>query len=285
MTKLPAELTMERETRVSYGQVPDRQFDEPLPDMSWQLRGDEFLLRAPGDHFFHYRRRCGITIERGPGADIREETLWLNGSVYAAVASLNGLMPIHASAVACHGGVYAFTGPAGAGKSTLVAALSARGLPMFCDDTLLLDLSSPDRIMCLPGHKRLKLTPEAVELAGAIAEEQVSATVGKVYARPAAGTVGTALPLAELLFLEEGPTLGVSVVTGSERFLRLRDDHYTARIFATARQFDHIGEFSHLASLARNIRMVRFARPRDHTRFNEGVDALADHIISGNDGV
>ena len=32
-------------------------------------------------------------------------------------------------------------GSTGAGKSTLVAALTRRGLPMFCDDTLVMDLS------------------------------------------------------------------------------------------------------------------------------------------------
>ena len=62
-----------------------------------------------------------------------------------------------------HGGeVFAFAGPSGSGKSTLIAALGQLGLPMFCDDTLVLDLGEPDIVICLPGHKRLKLTPEAL---------------------------------------------------------------------------------------------------------------------------
>ena len=104
-------------------------------------------------------RATGITSSGASDVDLSEESLWLNGSVYSAIASINGLLPIHASAVAHDGRVFAFTGPAGAGKSTLVAALASRGLPMFCDDTLVLDLSDPERIICLPGHKRLKLRP------------------------------------------------------------------------------------------------------------------------------
>src|SRR4051812_12277862 len=198
---------MERETRLGYGPVPHALFGEPLGETSWQMVPDQFLLRGEGDHYFHYRIGRGITIERGVVFDLSEETLWLNGSVYAAIASLNGLLPIHASAVAVEDRVFAFTAPAGGGKSTLVAALASRGLPMFCADPLVLDLSAPDRIVCLPGHKRLKLRPDAICLTGARPDERVSATVEKFYATPASGDVGVTLPLAELIFLEEGEEL------------------------------------------------------------------------------
>ncbi|MFL6723892.1 MAG: hypothetical protein ACJ8E7_07125, partial [Sphingomicrobium sp.] len=228
MVKLPSELLLERETRVSYGPVPDRLLDEPLPQTTWQMKDHEFLLRAEGDHYFYYRLGEGLTIQRGADADLSEESLWLNGTVYAAIASMNGLLPIHASAVAFENKVFAFTGPAGSGKSTLVAGLGMHRLPMFCDDTLVLDLSDPDRIMCLPGHKRLKLRPDALDLTGAEREEKVSQTYDKYYAIPAAGTWGAALPLAELIFLEECPEPAITRVSGSERFLRMQDDHQTS---------------------------------------------------------
>ena len=46
----PALLMMQRETRIAYGAVPRRLFGEPLPETTWQLREDEFLLRGEGDH-------------------------------------------------------------------------------------------------------------------------------------------------------------------------------------------------------------------------------------------
>ena len=187
MVKSPAELMLERETRVSYGPVPTFLYDRPLDEMSWQMHEGTFLLRAEGEHYFLYRPGEGVTVHRGADADASEESLWLNGSVYAAVASMNGLLPIHASAVAHAGAVFAFTGPGGAGKSTLTAALSRHGLPMFCDDTLVLDLADPDRVMCLPGHKRLKLRHDAFALTGTAREEKVSRTYDKYYAAPAAG--------------------------------------------------------------------------------------------------
>jgi len=280
MSRSPAELLLERETRACYGPVPIQLFDEPLGPMSWQMRDETFLLRAEGDHYFYYRRGNGLTIHRGTDADASEESLWLNGSVYAAIASMNGLLPIHASAVACDGAVFAFAGPASAGKSTLAAALGRHGLAMFCDDTLVLDLSDPQQLICLPGHKRLKLCPDAFALTGAAVEEKVSQTYGKYYAAPAAGTVGMAMPLAMLIFLADGPEMAIAPISGAERFLRLTDDHQTARLFEAARKLDRAEEFARRASLARKIAMARFVRPMDRGRFDEGVAMAANYIRS-----
>lgn len=280
MSKSPAELLLERETRVSYGSVPDRLLDNPLEEQSWQMAGGEFLLRAEGDYYFHYRPGHGVTVHCGAGADTSEESLWLNGSVYAAIASMNGLLPIHASAVAHNGAVFAFTGPGGAGKSTLAAALGRHGLPMFCDDTLVLDLSRPDRLLCLPGHKRLKLRPDAFELTGAAREERVSRTYDKNYAVPPAGTVGRVLPLAELIFLEEEEVPALKLISGAERFVRIQDEHQTRYLFEAARQFSRSEQFEHRARLARQIEMTRFGRPSDAAKFEEGVALVAEHIKS-----
>ena len=282
MTRAPAPHPMidilARETVVHYGPVPRHLGETELVPGRCALIGDQFVLIAPGGLAYHYRRGAGVMIERPPGTDPAEEMLWLNGSVYAAIASIHGLLPIHASAVAYGGAVHAFTGPSGAGKSTLVAALGARGLPMFCDDTLVLDISDPQQIVCLPGHKRLKLTPAALALTGAVAQEEVGGMTGKNYAAPPGGTWRGILPLARLTFLDEGDALGVSLISGAERFARLNDDHYTAELFAMAHRSDLAARFELLARLAPAIAMARLVRPRDASRFSASV-ALAESLI------
>lgn len=269
---------MARETRVVYGEVPELLGEGELPEQSWRIRGDRFLLRAEGRHLFYYAKSQGITVERGAGADPGEEGLWLNGTVYSAIAAINGLVPVHASAVACDGKVYAFTGASGAGKSTIVAALTRLGMPMFCDDTLVLDLSDPSQIMCLPGHKRLKLTPEALALTGATCEEKVARTLEKFYARPAGGVETRALPLAGLVFLEEAAELSFEPVRGGAALARLQDDHYSTALLAFARNFDRPALFGHLATLARLTRLAVFARPRDSSLFDVSAQFVADKI-------
>ena len=273
----PSEL-LRKETRVALGAVPHGLSGGTLDQDCWQLDADEFLLRNGASHYFHYRKGKGVTIERGEGADVSGEALWLGGSVYSAAACINGFMPIHASAV-CHGGkVYAFTGASGAGKSTLVTALAARGLALFCDDTLVLDLTDPDRLLCLPGHKRLKLTPEALGLTDAEKQEKVGKGIDKYYAAPARTYSGPPLALAKLVFLEIGANFAIGEITGAKRMSRLADDHYTAQHFAAARQFGPAEQFAHLARLANQIAMARFERPCDIAQFNAGVDLVQAYI-------
>jgi len=279
MADCPAQDLLAREMRVSFGAVPHGLDDATLDEAGWHLAGDEFLMRTGKGHGFHYRKGQGVMIEREDGADAAIEALWLSGSVYSAVASINGFLPIHASAVCHDGRVHAFTGPSGAGKSTLVTALSRHGLALFADDTLVLDLSDPDRVICLPGHKRLKLTEEALALTGAEREEQVSRHIEKFYAEPPTIYSGGALPFAQLVFLEEADRISFDSIRGAERVMRLHDDHYTAFHFAAARRFDAEAHFDHVTRLARQIEMHRFCRPIDQSRFDDGVALVRERIV------
>lgn len=272
------------ETRVTIGRIPQELGGIAVPVASSCLHDDSYLLRTANGLGFYYRRGEGITVEHEAGAALSEESLWLNGSVYAAVACINGLMPVHASAVVHAGQVHAFTGPSGAGKSTLVAGLARHGLPMYADDTLVLDLSDPARIVCLPGHKRLKLTVEALALTGSTAEEAVGAETGKFYARPAHGQMPAPstgfgpLPLVELIFLETGEALAIAPIAGGARIARLDDGHYTTDMFMRAQKYGRGDMFALRARLARQVAMSCLTRPRVIARFAESADLAARHI-------
>lgn len=274
----PAMDLLARETRVRRGPVPCAFDGVEVAEQHWVLAGDRFLLR--GDHGIRMSYRCGegVTLDSPADADPRDIALWLNGTIYAAVAALNGLMPLHASAVACGGRVHAFTGPPGAGKSTLAAGLGRLGLPLFCDDTLILDIAAPGNIVCLPGHKRLKLWPEGVALAGAAAGEQVGSDYPKHFAEPAAGVVRHPLPLAELVFLEPGYMPAVLPVSPGERIARLQDDHYTAALFEKAGNLPLARRFGQLAAIAARMPMRRFTRPFDPARFDESLRFMFSHV-------
>lgn len=271
-----------RETQVRRGPVPCELGGKLLDgECQWLMAGERIVLRGDRGIRLAYERGRGVTLDAPPEADPRDAELWLNGTIYAAVAALNGLMPLHASAVAYGGQVYAFTGPPGAGKSTLAAALGREGLPLFCDDTLILDLSRPDLIVGLPGHKRLKLWPEGVALAGAQVQDQVQSDYPKYFAQPAAGIITEPLPLAELIFLEQGESPALLPVAAGERIARLQDDHYTAELFEHASRLDRPQRFAQLAAIAARIPMRRFARPFAADKFDEGLTFMASHICKG----
>lgn len=268
-----------QESRWRPGRVGEPFPEHPLQPDRWRIEDGRFALRTGTGYAFHYAAGEGVTVEQDRSADPAELELWLNGSVYAAVACLNGLYPIHASAVAHDGRVHAFTGPSGAGKSTLVAGLGRRGYPLFCDDTLLLDLSGPDTIMALPGHKRLKLTDHGLALTASPAQSQVGAGTGKSYAMPPAGICREPLPLASLTFLEQGSPSSVAPVTGAERFSRLEDDHYTQQLFLGARRPALAELFALRARIAGAVTMARLVRPFTAEGFAKSLD-LAETLIT-----
>ncbi|MEO6041172.1 MAG: hypothetical protein ABIP41_04665 [Croceibacterium sp.] len=259
------------------GTVPDNVDGRPVAVGDQLLAGDAYLLRTTSGFGYFYRKGHGLIVEQPPGADPNEQALWLNAGVYSAVACINGLKPIHASAVAWDGRVYAFTGAPGAGKSTLVAALGDCGLPMFCDDTLVLDLSGGP-VICLPGHKRLKLTPQALALTGAQPQEKVSSAVDKFFAVPASGEVGVPLPLAQLVFLERGEIPAVEPLSGGERLARLGESHYTEFLFEQANALDRAEVFQQRAQLARRVAMSRLVRPWTPDRVAQSADFVARWI-------
>jgi hypothetical protein len=258
--------------------VPRSLWGEALAAGRYQINADAFLLHTDTGLWLHYQRGAGVAVELPAAVPAGELELWLRGSVHAAAAALNGLLPIHASAVAHKGRVFAISGPSGAGKSTLAAGLGHKGLPLFCDDTLLLDLSDPAAIWCLPGHKRLKLDEAALGLTGAERREQVGAMIDKFYAEPPGGTMGEPLPLAALLVLEDGASFTTAPIAGGERIARLNDDHYTADYYAAARQLDPAGRFAHFASIAPRIAMHRLARPRSGAAFAQTIASFASWI-------
>ena len=269
---------MAQETRYQYGAVPRALGGVSVAAGCNLMHEGQFLLLSDSGYGFHYVPGSGITIERPTSGDQIEEELWLRGSVYAAVACLNGLYPVHASAVAYRDQVYAFTGPSGAGKSTLIAGLSQRGWAMFCDDTLLLDLSDPACVIALPGHKRLKLTDHALELTGTVAQQPVGAVTGKSYVAPPAGGLGQPLPLRALVFLEDGAPPAWLPVRGAERFARLADDHYTQELYRLAQRPEREVLFALRTRIARQVAMARLVRPRSAAGFRASLDLAEAQI-------
>jgi hypothetical protein len=123
--------------------------------VSWQgvgemsiRSGTEIEVVTSGDVEWHYVRHlvCGV----GLGLALHQR----------------GTLALHASAVAIDGRAVAFVGPKGAGKSTLAAALSARGHTLLTDDVVALDLPDDAPPMVRRGPTNLNLWPDSALATG-----------------------------------------------------------------------------------------------------------------------
>lgn len=269
---------LQKEAELRDGRPPARLIDAVRQTPTYEISPTAFLLRVPNGLVLHYRRGEGVTVCRPSGVPESDAALFINGSVYGAIAWINGFVPLHAAAVVYRGGVHAFTAHSGHGKSTLAAALGQRGMALFADDVLVLDLSDPDDIVCLPGHKQMKLWDDALSLIGVSRGAAVRRQINKYYVVPPSGAANEPLPLARLTFLQSqarNPESPV-VLKGAERMTYLLSAFYRRHFCAAI--IEHRSVFSALARIGTTIPMTLFDRPFEKSRFAEGVDLIAASI-------
>ena len=94
--------------------------------------------------------RCGREIVVAPNDDVRATGAFLGGPALGVLLTQRGLVPLHASAVALGDGAVAFAGRPRASKSTLAAALHARGHALVSDDILAVSVED-GAFTCRPG--------------------------------------------------------------------------------------------------------------------------------------
>lgn len=90
-------------------------------------------------------------------------------SVLFTVALLQGYEALHAGAVATKDGALAITAPSGGGKSTLLAALLQRGLPLMADDVLVLRAMGADAPIAYPAPPLMTVPVESLKRIAALA--------------------------------------------------------------------------------------------------------------------
>lgn len=178
-----------------------------------------FRIEAPG-HGTHVVSPDGSTWA---GAVVGEALQRWHELVYTQVlptiAALQGLEPLHASAVAKGGDAYGVIAPSGIGKSSTAAHLVSLGAQFVSDDVLALELLG-GRLVAHPGPRLVKLHEHEITAIAPAARPRLGTSWGesdgKLHLRPS-GVEGP-LALAGLLFLERTPggdQVTVEPLTGS----------------------------------------------------------------------
>lgn len=273
----PAEV-MRREMSVVMGTVPTTIDSAFFDDDGFVISASEFLFETFDAVRFHYRKGRGIVVQMpGDGvgaAKAPEDTdfeLFLWGTVFGAVAWLNGLFPLHASAADFGGRIVAFTADSGGGKSTLAAGLAQLGLPHVCDDTLVVSIA--DRIMAMPDAKPLKLWDDALVLTSNVAARPVQSMPGKHYAHAGLKASGT-LPLTDLCFIEFGESVELVPVLGVEKLQLLPGALY--RNFVHAARGDRATHEKLLLRFCAEVRFWKLRRPRNPHSFSSDLQCIKD---------
>ena len=218
--------------------------------------GHEYVVEFPT--LAEFRISYDATVVRGrlqPGIpDFTGRHLLLN-QVLPLVLSRRGRLVLHAGAVSIHGHVFAFIGPTGSGKSTLVAACANAGAEVVADDSVVISLEG-DRWMAWPSYPAIRLWSSAADLVGwqSGAGSAAAHYTDKVKFGPETGNWRLAqgpLPFSTIVRLgDDAATRAVAVDLYSQVFrLDVRDRLETVHLF------------HRVADLAAGVRVLHVKAP------------------------
>jgi hypothetical protein len=212
------------------------------------------------------RSRCMSTMHlpRAPNpAEIAQPFL---GSTAVVAAHWMGLHSFHSGAFVAHGRAWAILGTKGAGKSSLLAALSLRGQAILADDVLVVDRG----LRGLAGPRCIDLRHETSAALG------VGETLGVVGTRErwrmGLGPVEPEVPLGGWIQLEWGEP-EIRGVPAQERV-----DALFANLALRAQSNDP-AVLSRLMELFA-LPMLCVRRPRDIDRIDETAERLYGHLAA-----
>jgi hypothetical protein len=240
--------------------------------LSWGRIGT-FLVRGGSE----------IVLQACPGVQEGLIRLPLLGMVLATLLHQRGLLVLHSSAVTLDGGALALVGGKGWGKSTLAAALYARGHGLVADDLLALRVGGAKTPTVLPAYPRFKLWPDAIVALGedpesfrrvvSPAEKRDFQINSRFSQRP--------IPLRGIYILNVGPMPEIERVRPQEALIRLIKHSYATRIGKELPPSEEAAHFLQCAALVKKVPVYRLKRPNALQLLPDTVRLVEAHARIG----
>lgn len=222
-----------------------------------------------------------------PVADPGDIRLFLLGSALGALLHQRHWLPLHVSALKTPGGVWAFTGHSGAGKSTIGAWLHyTQNWPLVTDDVAVIKPHEETPYLH-PGPPRVKLWKDALAALGIKTEGLVRDLTreDKYHLMLNKGFQDHPAPLKALVMLEraeEGEAASLERIQGVEAFKSVMATLYRPEMgteFNTPEQL-----MRECIKLAGKIKVYRFRRPWSLAEMNTSIEPLLSEIMKGQNG-
>ncbi len=186
---------------------------------------------------------------------------------------------LHASAVRVDNAAVLFVGHAGAGKSTVAAAISGCGAAVLADDGVLLDARGAE-VRAVPSYPGLRLWPDAAEFASArgFAVEPLSSGTEKRRLVPRGDSAPPpVLPLWGVYSLDADAVPGFTRLSRRDAALEIVRHAFTPGVETRAAVREHLDR---AAGWAGRIDVWRAAASRDFAALEPFARAILAHVRS-----
>ena len=260
---------------ISYGKVP-KQIDNPIKvGVAFQAKQNEFLLEVKDVATYFVKDGKEIIVERLGGED-NEINLFLLGSAFGAVIYQLKKIPFHGSTVVINDKAVIISGVSGVGKSTTVANITTKSIPLLSDDVTVLNEKNGN-VIASPGFPQVKLWLDSLEKMDISPDnlKRIRPQLEK-YKFPISNFIEEEKVVDSIFIIQQKNTLGVELeeIKGSEKFKILTKNTYRKQ-YVPALKLEQ-EQFKIVALLASRVKLYIIKRPSATNTVNE----VSDLIIS-----
>lgn len=259
--------------------VPQALDDIIATGPNWQRSATHFLLEIPSIGRFLLEGGHSIGFSRAPDINDQDIAIFLAGNVFGILLHQRNHIVLHASAIAVNGKAVLFCGVSGAGKSTIAAALGARGYTLVTDDQAAITLDDSGTPIVHPDGRLLKLWTRSID-ALKLDERKGEAMrdrMEKFYVEPGLASTA-AMPVGAIYLLsEDRPPLVAGItrpnlVDGSRLLIANAYRPVLVRRMGQRQAYFQVG-----AAIAHAAGIFTLARPLRFSKMDETVARLEAH--------
>jgi hypothetical protein len=277
-----ADITIERGSVDCEGLTPDAR------DRRLRAGPDEILIHWPQVGGFRISKGRRIVVQADPGVSDAVIGLYLLGAALGLLLHQRGLTVLHAGAVSIDGCAVALIGGKGWGKSTLTAALLARGHKLLSDDIAAIRREGAIPTV-LPGIPSIKLWPDSIEAIGRNPEayERLYPEVEKRTMRLSEEFCPTPLPLRAIVCLGGGDGMSIEPLAKFEALTRLMPHWYGARYgLPVIKSIGAGSQLTQCGDLVNRTHCALLRRPEGLNWIAEAAEMVETHVahLQASDG-
>ncbi|WP_099330934.1 ATP-binding cassette domain-containing protein [Priestia aryabhattai] len=136
--------------------------EKSVPNEDFIIQENLVMFHIPETAIFLIENGNKILFSPMEGAQEDELRLYILGTCMGTVLLHRKILPLHGSAIAIDGKVYAIVGESGAGKSTLASAFLKRGYQLLSDDVIPVAVTDENVPVVIPAYPQQKLWIESL---------------------------------------------------------------------------------------------------------------------------
>jgi hypothetical protein len=221
-----------------------------------------------------------IAYDLDPEGDGARVAAYIIGVAMALVLHQRGFLVLHGSAIEHQGRSFAFVAPKFHGKSTISAALQARGCRLVTDDLIAVKLGANGVPVVMPGYPFSKVWPDAFAALGEDHEQSPKFIEGfekRLRSVQPEGLATGPSPLKRVYVLGWGEEIGLEPMPRAEAFQQaVTHTHHHVMPLVQATPLGQVAHFRALGALLAHATICHLRRPRNL----ENLEATCETLLA-----